>query len=185
MRNFILSLIVFSFMGCLEEKYIDKRPSDQVNFLTAARQWRDSVNTNTTPAMRQKYLEKGVSEVKTHIIDSLQLRFESWEARILDIGPDPTDKDYTITSFGMNLDGGLPNEKTRYQSVVFTSRTVKSEPVDATIKTLQIGDLVRISGNYKMLLKTINVDSYNDLSKSNNVLDNPEFRIELSKLEKL
>ena len=185
MRNFTIVLAFFSLTGCLKEEYIDKRPADQVSFISVARQWRDTVNvTKTNEALRQQLLEKGVISIKTHILDSLQLQFQSWEARVLDMRPDPTDPDYTIASFGMNLDGGSPNEKSRYHSTVFTSRTSKQEPTDPTIKSLKIDDLVRIDGNFKTLLKTINIDSYNDLSRSKNVLDNPEFRVELSKVEK-
>jgi hypothetical protein len=185
MRNIIIVLVFFSLTGCIKEEYIDKRPADQVSFISVARQWRDTVNvTKTNEALRQQLLEKGVNSIKTHILESLQLQFESWEARVLDVGPDPTDPDYTIVSFGMNLDGGSPNEKSRYNSVVFISRTSKQEPTDPTIKALKNGDLVRIDGNFKTLLKTINIDSYNDLSRSKNVLDNPKFRVEVSKVEK-
>ena len=185
MKNFIIVLAFFSLTGCLKEEYIDKRPADQVSFISVARQWRDTVNAaGTNGALRQQLLEKGVNSIKRHILDSLQLQFKSWEARVLDVGPDPTDPDYTIVSFGMNLDGGPPNEKSRYHSTVFTSRISKQEPTDPTIKALKTGDLVRIDGNFKTLLKTINIDSYNDLSRSKNVLDNPEFRVEISKVEK-
>lgn len=78
-----------------------------------------------------------------------------------------------------------PNEKTRYQSLVFTSRTLKSEAVGIKVKDLKTGDLVRLEGNFQTLLKTINMDSYSDLSRSKNVLDNPEFRVELKKVEGL
>lgn len=185
MRNIIIILVIFSMTGCIKEEYIDKRPADQIRFISIARQWRDTVNAvGTNDALRQQLLEKGVNTIKAHILDSLQLHFQSWEARVMDMGPDPTDPDYTIASFGMNLEGGPPNEKSRYHSVVFTSRTSKPEPTDVIIKALKIGDLIRINGNFKTLLRTINIDSYNDLSKTKNVLDNPEFMVEVSKVEK-
>lgn len=110
MRNIILFLVICSLTGCITEDYIDTRPADQVRFITIARQWRDTVNVSgTNEVLRQQLLEQGVSTIKSYIVDSLQLSFKSWEARVLDIGPDPTDSEYIIASFGMNLDGG-PSE---------------------------------------------------------------------------
>ncbi len=183
MRNVIIALLLFS-SGCMEEKYTDKRPADQVGLISIARGWRDKVNAaGTNEGQRVQLLEKGVDAVKTHITDSLHLQFRSWEARVLDIAADPTEPDYIILSFGMNLDAGSLSEKTRYQSVVFTSRSSKSDPLYAKLKALKVGDIVHISGNFKTLQKTINMDSYNDLKRSKNVLDNPEFRIEIVDVE--
>ena len=133
--------------------------------------------------MRRQLLENGVDTVKTHIRDNLQLQFKAWEARMLDVAPDPADRDYIVASFGMNLDAGPMTEKNRYHSVVFTSRTATAEPAYAILKTLEVGDIARIDGQFKTLQKTINIDSYNDLSKSKNVLDNPEFRVEIGGIE--
>ena len=85
----------------------------------------------------------------------------------------------------MNLGTGPMTEKTRYQSMVFTSRTSESQPAYAALKTLTVGDIARIDGKFKTLQKTINVDSYNELSKSKNVFDNPELRVEIGNVEKL
>ncbi len=184
MRNLIIALLIFSLTGCKDE-YIDKRPAEQSAFVRIAREWRDTVNAPVNQeTLRLQLLEKGVNTLKSHIVDSLGLQFQSWEARVLDVGTDPSDAEYTITSFGMNLDEGVPDEKTRYQSLVLTSRTSKSDPAYTAIKSLKTGDLLRISGSFAMLLKTINIDSYNDLSKSKNVLDNPEFRVDVGKVER-
>ena len=185
MRNLIIALLFFSLTGCMEKKYTDNRPADQARFISIAREWRDTVNAaGTNEGQRRQLLERGVNAVKTHILDSLQLHFRSWEARVLDLASDPDSPDYTVASFGMNLDAGNMTEKTRYQSVVFTSRTSRSDPAYAKLKALAPGDIVRIDGNFKTLQKTINIDSYNDLSRSKNVLDNPEFRVEIGKVEK-
>jgi hypothetical protein len=170
----------------MQEKYINNRPSDQTRFINIAREWRDRVNTaEKNEGLRRQLLEKGVNAVKTHIKDSLRLQFKSWEARVLDIAPDPSAPDYTVASFGMNLDPGNMSEKTRYQSLVFTSRTSESEPTYAALKTVRVGDIIRIDGSFTTMQKTINIDRYNDLSRSQNVLDNPEFRVEIDKVEKI
>ena len=85
----------------------------------------------------------------------------------------------------MNLDGGKMTEKTRYHSAIFNSSTDKPEPVYPGIRDLKTGDIVRIDGNFKTLQKTIDIDSYNDLSRSKNVLDNPEFRVEITAVEEI
>ena len=187
MRNILIALVfVISLTGCMEGKYTDNRPAEQVRFISIVREWRDTVNAaEKNEGLRRQLLENGVASVKAHIGDSLQLQFKAWEARVLDVAPDPADRDYIVASFGMNLDAGPMTEKSRYQSVVFTSRTATAEPVYAILKTLEVGYIVRIDGKFKTLQKTINIDSYNDLSKSKNVLDNPEFRVEIEKVEKL
>ncbi|WP_026898234.1 hypothetical protein [Daejeonella oryzae] len=187
MKNLlIILLLVYSLAGCKEKEYVDNRPAEQVRFIHTVRDYRDSVNAaEKNDVIRQQLLEKGVLVVKSHIQDSLQLKFNSWEARVLDIGPDPTAPEYIIASFGMNLDSGNLTEKTRYQSLVFTSRTAESDTVYAKIKSLEVGDIIRMDGNFSTLQKTINIDSYNNLSKSKNVLDNPEFRVEMAQVKKL
>ena len=187
MKNILIALLfVISLTGCMEEKYVDSRPVEQARFVSMVREWRDTINAaKKNEGLRLQLLENGVNAVKAHIRDSLKLQFKSWEARVLDVAPDPSAPEYTIASFGMNVDAGNMSEKTRYQSLVFTSRTSQSESAYASIKTLDVGDLIRIDGSFKTLQKTINIDSYNDLSKSKNVLDNPEFRVEIAKVEKL
>ena len=182
----IVLLLLISLTGCMEEKYVDNRPAEQVRFVGTVREWRDTVNAaEKNSALRGQLLEKGVISVKAHIQDSLKLQFKAWEARVLDVAPDPTAPEYIITSLGMNLDSGVMSEKTRYQSVVFTSRTSQSDPAYNMIKTLKVGDLIRVDGSFKTLQKTINIDSYNDLSKTKNVLDNPELRVEISQIKQL
>ena len=187
MRNILIALVlVISLTGCMEGEYTDNRPADQARFISIVREWRDTVNAaEKNEGLRRQLLEKGVDAAKAHIRDSLQLQFKAWEARVLDVAPDPAEPNVLVASFGMNLDAGPMTEKTRYQSVVFTSRTSESQPAYAILKTLTVGDLVRIDGQFKTLQKTINVDSYNDLSKSKNVLDNPEFRVEIGGIQKL
>ena len=187
MRNILTALVlVISLTGCMEKEYTDNRPEEQARFISIIREWRDTVNAaEKNEGLRRQLLENGVDSVKAHIGDSLQLQFTAWEARVLDVAPDPAEPDYIVASFGMNLDAGHMTEKTRYQSVVFTSRTSESEPAHAALKTLTVGDIARIDGKFKTLQKTINIDSYNDLPKTKNVLDNPEFRVEIGKVEKL
>jgi hypothetical protein len=187
MRNILIALLfLISVTGCMEEKYVDHRPAEQARLVSIVREWRDTVNASeNNVSLRRQLLGNGVDSVKTYILDSLQLQFKSWEARVLNVAPDPTAPEYTIASFGMNLDAGNMSEKTRYQSLVFTSRTAQSAPVFASIKALEVGDIIRIEGSFNTLQKTINIDSYNNLSKSKNVLDNPEFRVEIVKVEKL
>lgn len=186
MRNILITLLfITSLTGCMEEKYVDNRPAEQARLVSIVREWRDTVNAaEKNEVLRRQLLENGVDSVKAHIQDSLQLQFKSWEARVLNVGADPTAPEYIIASFGMNLDAGNMSEKTRYQSLVFTGRTSESAPVYASIKALEVGDIIRIDGSFNTLQKTINIDSYNDLSKSKNVLDNPEFRVEITKVEK-
>ena len=187
MKNTLTAMLFVVFLaGCMEEKYVDNRPAEQVRFAGMVREWRDTVNAaENNSALRGQLLEKGVISVKAHIQDSLKLQFKGWEARVLAVSPDPTSPEYLITSFGMNLDSGVMSEKTRYQSVVFISRSSQSDPAYNIIKTLKVGDLIRVDGSFKTLQKTINIDSYNDLSKTKNVLDNPEFRVEISQVKKL
>ena len=187
MRNSLIAMLLIIFLtGCMEEKYIDNRPAEQTKFASMVREWRDTVNAaEKNEALRRQLLEKGVDAVKTHIQDSLKLQFKRWEARVLDVGPDPTAPEYIITSLGMNLDSGVMSEKTRYRSVVFISRASQSEPAYVTLKTLKVGNNIQMDGSFTTMQKTINMDNYNDLSKTKNVLDNPEFRVEISQVKKL
>ena len=182
----IVLLLLISLTGCMEEKYVDNRPAEQVRFVGTVREWRDTVNAaEKNSALRGQLLEKGVISVNAHIQDSLKLQFKAWEARVLDVAPDPTAPEYIITSFGMNLDSGVMSEKTRYQSVVFISRASQSEPAYAILKTLKVGNNIQMDGSFITVQKTINMDSYNNLSKTKNVLDNPELRVEISQIKQL
>ena len=170
----------------MDEKYIDNRPVEQARFVGIVREWRDTVNAaEKNEGLRRQLLEKGVDAVKNHIQDSLQLQFKGWQARVLDVAPDPTSPEYIITSLGMNLDSGLMSEKTRYRSIVFISRTSQSEPAYAILKTLKVGNNIQMDGSFITVQKTINMDSYNNLSKTKNVLDNPELRVEISQIKQL
>ena len=181
----VLLLLIF-LTGCMEEKYIDNRPVGQTKFVSMIREWRDTVNAaEKNEGLRRQLLEKGVDAIKNHIQDSLQLQFKGWEVRVLDVAPDPTAPEYIITSLGMNLDSGVMSEKTRYQSVVFISRASQSEPAYAILKTLKVGNNIQMDGSFITVQKTINMDSYNNLSKTKNVLDNPELRVEISQIKQL
>jgi hypothetical protein len=185
MKNFIVVMLLLSLAACGGNNYTDNRPADQVRLINITRQWRDTVNTAANETVRGHLLETGVNVIKAHIKDSLQLKFTGWEARVLSVAADPSEPDYTVVSFGMNLNGGAPGEKTRYASLVFTNRWANDEPIAAILKSLKTGDMVLIDGAFKTLQKTIDIDSYNDLSRSKNVLDNPEFRVMISKVVKL
>ena len=186
MRNIIIAFLLFALTGCMEEQYNDRRPPQQVKFISIAQEWRDTVNAaGDNNALRQQLLSDGVNAVKEYISDSLQLQFRGWEARVLSVASDPESPGSLVAFFGMNLDGGKMTEKTRYQSAIFNSSTDKPEPVYPGIRDLKTGDIVRIDGNFKTLQKTIDIDSYNDLSRSKNVLDNPEFRVEITAVEEI
>jgi hypothetical protein len=186
MRNTIIGLLLVAITACTGKEYTDKRPAEQVRLMNIISKYRDTVNAAAANgAMRSSLLENGVMVIKDYISDSLELKFTGWEARVLSVAADPSEPGYIIASFGMNLNGGAPTERTRYESVVFTSRSTTGDPADAVIKSLETGDIISIDGTFNTLQKTIDIDSYNDLSRSKNVLDNPEFRVTISKAIKL
>lgn len=176
-RLFLSLSLAFCLASC-SQPYSDSRSDTQRSFASYTQSWRDSVNAaQQEPSKRSRLLEQGVDAVKSRIVDSLNLSFNDWEVRVLDKNSDASSPGTLIVNFGMDIDGAEPSEKNRYSSIVLSSRIHSGHTLHEPIKNLKVGDIVHIDGRFQTLQNTINVDSYNKLRRSQNVLDNPEFRV--------
>lgn len=183
MKKILLFIVSVGLFACQKE-YKDSRPADQLKFVNVVKGLRDSVNAfEKNPAVRTQVLEKGVERVKAYIKDSLSLSFNSWEARVLNVSKDPESGRVDLF-YGFNIDGGEMSEKTRFQSIVLKSAVDQSDTKSAAaIKALEQGDLVKISGSFSTARNYINIDKFDKKAVSNNVFQNPEFKVDISVVE--
>ena len=139
---------------------------------------RDTVNASEQDkARRSVLLDYGVTSTKAYVKDSLQLKFNSWQANLVEIIDKPASAEI---NFSITLD---PSNKSAQKSIVLSSTLDKTK--QKIIQGLQAGDQVKISGNFIEKEGFIDIDSYSDYKFSKNVFDNPEFKVQIGAVEKL
>jgi len=175
MKNLIIAGILFLLASCGQNAEL-QGPDDQVRFVNYVKSIRDAVNVSEQDkANRSILLDNGVISTKTYIRDSLSLKFDSWQATMIETIEKPASIE---VNFSIILDS---SNKSAQKSIIFSSMLDKSKK--EMIQGLKAGDQVRISGNFIEKEGFIDIDSYSNYKFSKNVFDNPEFKIELGSIE--
>ncbi|MDP2413015.1 hypothetical protein [Daejeonella sp.] len=170
MRNFIITGILFLLASCGQNAEV-QGPADQIRFVNYVKSIRDVVNASEQDkANRSILLDNGVISTKAYVKDSLALKFNSWQATLVEIIEKPASIE---VNFSIPLD---PSNKSAQKSIILSSMLEINKK--EMIKGLKTGDQVKISGNFIEKEGFIDIDSYSDYKFSKNVFDNPEFKIE-------
>ena len=175
MRNFIIAGLLFLMTSCgkNEEK---QGPKEQLNFQKYVKFIRDAVNSSDeNKGNRSVQLNNGILLTKAYVKDSLTLKFDLWQASLIEVIDKPTSIE---ANFSMPID---PSNKSAQKAIVLSSLIDKSKK-ELTDK-LKVGIQVSISGNFIEKEGFIDIDSYSNYKFSKNVFDNPEFKIELTRID--
>ena len=189
LTDILFSKIIVSIMisgsiaSCKSTPTADTRPKEQVNFTKIVKQYREAVANSANESHRTQYLNLGVDAVKTHILDTLNLKFSDWDARVLDDAKSSADPDAREITYGLSIDDFNLEENSRYKSIVFrgTLSNTSAEALKIADK-LVTGDHVKISGTFISKNEHIDVDPYNlkNFRDSKNIFANPMYRVEIS-----
>jgi hypothetical protein len=171
-------------LSCKNQTSTDTRPADQRSFLGVVKGLKDqAASVPFNDPNRPIILDDGVKLLKRYITDSLKLKFDKWDARVLDNKmTDPNEGDHQIT-FGISIDNFDLKETSRYKSVVFReSLSGVQAPLRDELKQLKVGDHVKISGTFVTRDKKIDIDPYSlkEFRVSKNIFLNPEFRTDIT-----
>jgi hypothetical protein len=173
MRNFIIIGTLFLLASCRQNTE-QQGPKIQINFVNYVKFIRNAVNSSDE-ANRSVQLNNGILLTKTYVKDSLSLKFDSWQAKLVEIIEKPT---YIEVNFSIPLDS---SNKSAEKSIVLSTLLYKNKK--AMVNGLKIGTDVKISGFFIDKDGFIDIDSYSNYKFSKNVFDNPEFKIELESIE--
>jgi hypothetical protein len=178
MKSILVISLVFILFSCKQNASENTGPNEQIQFVNYIKVLRDTVNVSEqNKPLRNFLLEKGISSSKIYVKDSLQMKFNSWQATVLDIIDKQASKEINV---GILLD---PTNKSAQKSIVLSS--IVDYSGKALIQGLKAGDEVKISGIFIEKKGFIDIDNYSDYKFSKNVFDNPEFKTKLLKIEKL
>lgn len=187
MRILITVFAILTLASCQEKAFEDKRPSDQIRFVNFTKQLRDTVNASESDkVMRNALLENGIPALKIYVKDTLSLAFNAWQAKVLNKTENYPNAGSVELKLGIAFDPADMTEKSKTQSIVFSSIIQQSNPaLIQAIKPIQIGEFVKVRGEFIEKKGFIDIDSYSRYKFSKNIFDNPEFKTKLSAIEKL
>jgi hypothetical protein len=168
MRNFIIIGTLFLLASCGQNTE-QQGPKNQINFVNYVKFIRNAVNSSDE-ANRSVQLNNGILLTKAYVKDSLSLKFDSWQATLVEIIEKPT---YTEVNFSIPLDS---SNKSAEKSIILSTLLYNNKK--DLVQGLKIGTDVKISGKFIDKEGFIDIDSYSNYKFSKNVLDNPEFKIE-------
>jgi hypothetical protein len=178
MKAITVICMLFILSSCGQNDDESTGPNEQIKFVKYLKVLRDTVNSSEqNKDLRSILLEKGISSTKIYVKDSLQMKFNFWQAKVLDI----IDKQPIIElNVGITLD---PTNKSAQKSIVLSS--LLDQTNKAIITGIKAGDQVKISGIFIDKKGFIDIDNYSDYKFSKNVFDNPEFKTKIIAIEKL
>jgi len=168
MRNFIIAVMLLILASCGQQTEV-LGPAEQTRFVNYVKFIRNAVNSSDE-ANRSVQLNNGILLTKAYVKDSLSLKFDSWQATLVEIIEKPT---YTEVNFSIPLDS---SNKSAEKSIILSTLLYKNKK--DLVQGLKIGNDVKISGKFIDKDGFIDIDSYSNYKFSKNVLDNPEFKIE-------
>lgn len=177
-------LVLVSIYSCKERNVTDSRPKDQQSFVALVKEVRDSATAvPLSDGNRPLMIDQSLKRVKAYISDTLQSKFEGWDARVLDnTKTDPNGGEVRL-AFGLSIDNFNLEETARYKSVVFKKWLSDAQsPLLEKLQGLKVGDHVKLSGSFITRDKKIDVDPYNEkeFRINKNIFSNPEFRVDLT-----
>jgi hypothetical protein len=168
MRNFIIAVMLLILASCGQKKEV-LGPAEQTRFVNYVKFIRNAVNSSDE-ANRSVQLNNGILLTKAYVKDSLSLKFDSWQATLVEIIEKPTS---TEVNFSIPLDS---SNKSAEKSIILSALLYKDKK--DLVQGLKIGNDVKISGKFIDKEGFIDIDSYSNYKFSKNVFDNPEFKIE-------
>jgi len=178
MRIIIIICILFILSSCGQNAGENTGPNEQIKFVKYVKALRDTVNNSEqNKSLRGVLLENGISTTKIYVKDSLQMKFNSWQAIVLEIIDRQTSKEVNV---GITLD---QTNRSAQKSIVFS--TILDQSGEKIMEDIKAGDQVKISGIFIEKKGFIDIDNYSDYKFSKNVFDNPEFKTKLTAIEKL
>lgn len=187
MKTSYLTFLLFFLISCNTETFVDRRASSQLKFISYVQKLRDNINaTGKDKALRTSLLENNIPAVKSYIKDSLNLKINNWQVRLLE-----KTEDYLYTGsiqlkLGIAFDPHDTRARAINQSIILNTVIPQSnKAVIEAIKGLKINDNLKINGQFVNKEGFIDIDSYSNYKFSKNVLDNPEFNASINSLEKL
>ena len=167
MRNFIIAGVLILLTSCGQNKEVQV-PEEQTRFVNYVKYIQNAINSSDE-ANRSIQLNDGILLTKSYVKDSLSLKFDSWQATLVEVIEKPTSIE---VNFSIPLD---PSNKSAQKSIILSSMLEISKK--EMIKGLKAGDQVKISGYFIEKEGFIDIDSYSDYKFSKNVFDNPEFKV--------
>ena len=185
-NNRLFALLIMILFSCNSEPLKDVRVAQQKSFVRVMKEARDqAARVALSDPNRPLMIDVAVKRVKAYITDTMKSEFTGWDARVLDnIKTDPNGTEIRIT-FGTSIDDFNLEETSRYKSIVFKEWLSDAQPpLRERMKSLKVGDHVKISGAFVIRDKRINVDPYNikEFKQSKNIFSNPEFRVDITDL---
>jgi hypothetical protein len=185
-KGLFVVLILALCLSCKQQNPTDTRPPQQRAFAGVVKTLKDQAERIPfADANRPVILDDGVNRLKSYITDTLNLKFDNWDARVLDNKmTDPDGSDHHI-AFGISIDDFNLDETSRFKSVVFRESVNNVQPpLRDKLKQLKVGDHVKISGSFVTRDKKINIDPYNlkEFRVSKNIFLNPQFRTDISNI---
>ena len=169
MRNFIIAGVLILLTSCGQNKEVQV-PEEQTRFVNYVKYIQNAINSSDE-ANRSIQLNNGILLTKSYVKDSLSLKFDSWQATLVEVIEKPTSIE---VNFSIPLD---PSNKSAQKSIILSSMLEISKK--EMIKGLKAGDQMKITGNFIEKEGFIDIDSYSDYKFSKNVFDNPEFKVVL------
>jgi hypothetical protein len=187
MKARYLFLILLIFSSCNKEKFEDKRPDNQVKFISYVRLLRDAVNaTNMDKDLRNAALEKNIPAVKTYIKDSLNLSINTWQVKLIEKTDNYLYTGSVQLKLGIAFDPYDTRSRAINQSIILkTIIPAYDKAIIEAVKSLKVDEYLKINGNFIQKGDFIDIDSYSQYKFSKNVLDNPQFEAKITSIEKL
>lgn len=181
MKNLIIAILILGLASCGQKVVEDKRPAEQISLINFIRDIRDKVNAaGEDKALRGAILDQGVANTKAYVKDSLNLKFNKWQAKLVEIKQNMRNPAITDLVLVMNID--QENQSTEKSIVLRASAA--DEQLSRSLKDLKAGDQLIISGDFIEKNGFIDIDSYSRYKFSKNVFDNPEFKTTIRIAEK-
>lgn len=187
MKASFIYLLLLILVSCNNETFVDQRADNQLNFISYVQTLRDSINAiNLDKSKRNQLLEKNIPAVKSYIKDSLDLKIDNWQVKLIEKTDDYLYTGSVQLKLGIAFDPHDKRDRAITQSIVLNAVIPPSnkELIDK-IKSLKIDDYLQINGQFADKNGFIDIDSYSQYKFSKNVLDNPEFNASIKALEKL
>ncbi|MFA5245726.1 MAG: hypothetical protein WC380_10535 [Pedobacter sp.] len=182
MKNLIVILILLGFSSCGQKAIEDKHPAEQISFINFVRDIRDKVNAaEEDKALRAAVLDQGVADTKAYVKDSLNLNFNKWQAKLIEIKQNVRNPAITDLLLVINMD----QENQSAEKSIVLRGSAADEQLSLSLKDLKPGDQLIFSGDFIEKNGFIDIDSYSRYKFSKNVFDNPEFKINIKIAEKL
>lgn len=186
MKTFFIILSILTFTSCNNSTFIDKRTDKQIDFISYVKVLRDTINVSSeNKTHRNTLMENSVPAVKSYIRDTLNLFIKSWQVKVIEKTEDYPYKGSILLKTGLAFDPYDTSSGTINQSIILkTIIPASDKAIIEIVKSLKINEYLKIDGQFVQKKGFIDIDSYSRYKFSKNVLDNPEFEVKITSIEK-